>query len=180
MKLIIINGPTGVGKTTLAKQLKEKLPMSLYIYFDELRRMIGQYRENRDESRVYTFELAFAMMRVAFEKKRDVLIDKIMYDRIEEELGERTIDIITDLGKKYNADIYEFILWADKETVMKRLEERGQIVGGLLTKEKAEMFWEEMNMFKDERKEAQIIDTSNLSSDDVFEAVWKKVSQSEF
>lgn len=176
MKLIIINGPTGVGKTTLAKQLKEKLPMSLYIYFDEIRRMIGNYRENRDESRVYTFELAFAMMRVAFDKNRDVLIDKIMYDRIEKKLGERTIDMITALGEEYKADIHEFILWADKETVMKRLEERGQIVGGLLTKDKAEMFWEEMDKFKDERKEAHIIDTSKMSSDEVFESVQAKLS----
>lgn len=176
MKLIILNGPTGVGKTTLAKQLKEKLPMSLSIHFDELRRMIGNYREKRDESRVYTFELAFAMMKLAFEKKRDVLIDKIMYDRIEEAFGERTIDMITALGKEYKADMHEFILWADKETVMKRLEERGEVTGGLLTKEKAELFWEEMNKFKDERKEARIIDTSHLSADEVFEQVWNALS----
>ena len=168
MKLIIINGPTGAGKSTLAKKLKDEYPMSFFIHFDGLRRMIGNYHDHREESRVFTFEITFSIMHTAFKQGRDVIIDKIMYDRIESAFKKRTIDMLYDLAKEYDAEVHELILWADKETIMKRLDERGHIQGGFLTKEKAEEFWGEMNKYKDIQSTAKVVDTTDLDAEKVF------------
>lgn len=178
MKLIILNGPVGVGKTTVAKELQKKLPLSFFVHFDELRRHIGGYREYRHESRVLTFDIVYAIIHECFKQGKDVLIDKIMYNHLEEGKTKTSLNLLKEVADQYGSTIYEFILWADKETVLKRLETRGYSEGGLLTPEKAEGFWEKMNKFKDERKEAQIVDTTTMSPDEVFEEVWKKLSQS--
>ena len=176
MKLIILNGPVGVGKTTLAKKLQERLPLSFFIHFDELRRHIGDYRKNADESRALTFYLAFAIAEACFKQNKDVLIDKIMYNMLEKEQTKTSLTKLIEIAKKHGATIHEFIIWADKETVLKRLEDRGYREGGLLTPEKAEMFWEEMDKFKDERSGAEIIDTTKLTPDEVVKKIWKIIA----
>lgn len=172
MKLIILNGPVGVGKTALAKRLQENLPLSFFIHFDELRRLIGGYKENSHESRVLTFDIAFSIAETCFKRGKDVLFDKIMYNRIEEGQTETSLTQLIAIAEKYDVDVHEFIIWADKKNVLKRLEERGYRKNSLLTPEKAEKFWEEMKKFKENRPQATIIDTSDLTPDEVFEEVW--------
>lgn len=177
MRLIILNGPVGIGKTTLAKRLQENMPLSFFIHFDELRRHIGGYREKPHESRVLTFDLVFSIAETCFKQGKDVLIDKIMYDRLEKGKKQTSLTQLIGIAEKYDADIHEFIIWADKETVLSRLEERGYREGGLLTPEKAEKFWEEMKKFKDSRPQATIVDTSNLTPEQVFEEVGGMISK---
>lgn len=177
MKLIILNGPVGVGKTMLAKRLQENLPLSFFIHFDELRRHIGGYREKPHESRVLTFDVAFSIAETCFRQGKDVLFDKIMYDRIEKDQTETSLNQIIGIAKKHGADIHEFIIWADKKTVLKRLEERGYRKNSLLTPKKAEKFWGEMKKFKDSRPQATLVDTSTLTPDEVFEEVWGIISK---
>ncbi len=168
MKLIIINGPVGVGKTTLAKQLQTKLPLSFFFHFDEMRRHIGAYHEYKVESRNLTYELAFSCAEKCFELGKDMIIDKIMYNDAEKGTEKPTLDVLHAIANKYGAEVHELLIWADKEVVLKRLDERGYKPHGLLTPEKAELFWEKMNEFKSNRKQAIIIDSNNLSPEEVF------------
>jgi adenylate kinase family enzyme len=45
MKLIILNGPPGIGKSTVAQKLQKELPLSFLLEIDALRRCISNYRE---------------------------------------------------------------------------------------------------------------------------------------
>lgn len=173
MKLIILNGPVGVGKTTLGKQLQEKLPLSFFFHFDEIRRHIGQYHDYPHESRNLAFELAFSCAEKCFEEGKDFIIDKIMYNKVENGTAKPTLDILYQIADKHKAEVFEFLLWADKVTVMNRLDQRGYKPHGLLTPEKAELFWEEMNKFKANRKQAIFVDTTQLSADEVFKKVFE-------
>lgn len=177
MKLIILNGPVGVGKTTLGKQLQEKLPLSFFFHFDEIRRHIGQYHDYPHESRNLAYELSFSSADKCFQEGRDFIIDKIMYNKVEHGTAKPTLDILYQIADKYQAEIHEFLLWADKETILKRLNERGYKPHGLLTPEKAEMFWEEMDKFRKNRKQSILVDTSKMSPDDVYQEVWNKISK---
>ncbi len=99
-----------------------------------------------------------------------------MYDHAEKGTTKISLDMLREVAEKHGAEVHEIILWADKQTVLQRLEERGYKPHGLLTPEKAEMFWEEIDKFKDTRKEAVVIDTSSLTPGEVYDKVWSIVS----
>jgi predicted kinase len=165
MKLIILNGPPGVGKSTLAVRLNEELPFTTIIDIDELRRTtMPDYRERREESLQLAHELAASAIEANLRQGNNVIIDKaISYSD--------TIDSFIDIGSKYGAEIYEFMLFADKATVQRRAEGRGFKPGSMLTREKVTELWEKADTLREERSGAVLIDTTHLNSGEVLKAI---------
>jgi broad-specificity NMP kinase len=175
MKLILFNGPPGVGKTTIAKKVHEIIPLSFLLDLDQQREFISQYKEYPKESRTLSFDIALAITENCLKNGRDFISGKGMLDMIEEGQNKNRLDQFVELGRKYGAEVYEIFLWADKETSLKRADERGydKKLRGTIegTRELFGRYWEEMNTFKEKRKEAIVVDTSNLSPEAVFEKI---------
>jgi len=74
------------------------------------------------------------------------------------------LSFFIEAGKKSNATIHEFILWADKKTVLERSEKRGF---KKMTIKDAEDFWELCNKFKKQRTNAIVIDASKDTPDEI-------------
>jgi predicted kinase len=166
MKLIIINGPCGVGKSTVARKLHETLPLSFLLDIDAQRRFISRHIEMAPESLSLVNAVALGITEACLREGRDVIVEK----KIE---NTQFLDDLIALGKKHGAETYEFILWAPKEVVMKRAADRGYRPGGSFTPEKCERFWHQIDDLKDRRPEAKVIDAGRLDSDGVLEAVKK-------
>ena len=167
MKLIIINGPCGVGKSTIAEKLHASMPLSYLLDIDAVSRNISHYREYREERWELNVAIAKATINAVLDLKRDIIVEKMIY-------APETLDAYRKIGKEHGADVTEIILWAPKDVVMKRAEDRGWREG-LLTPEKCEMFWDKINELKDNRPEATIIDISALSEEDALQTVQKEV-----
>ncbi len=162
MHLIIINGPSGVGKTTVARMLHQEMPHAFLLDMDGQRRHMSGYREFADESRALSYAVGHSIVRTCLERGHDVILDRLM-------LTSENIDPFCGVAKEYGAAVHEFILWAPKESCLARAEERqeGWTKGGLLTKEKCELHWEKMNVFKSQRHEAVQIDVTKLSPEEI-------------
>ena len=169
MKLIIINGPSGAGKSTVAERLHKELPLSFLLDVDALRRYISNYREHKKESLRLAHELAVVIATACLESEHSVIVDKGLFN------DDGTLDKLTEAGKKNNAEVFEFILNADLEAVSKRTEQRGFKEGGLLTPERVVQLWEMMQKVIPDRKNAQVIDTSHMTSEDVYQTVKRLV-----
>jgi predicted kinase len=154
MRLIILNGPSGVGKSTISALLHADMPNSVLIDVDEVRRSIPDYKENRQESLKLAYEKTGDIIDKAFRNGQSVIIDKaISYSD--------TLDSLIVVAKKHNAEVHEFLLFADKATIQARADERGYKPGSLLTAEKVGELWEKADALRKERSNAIIIDTKD-------------------
>ncbi len=170
MKLIIINGPTGVGKSTIAKEVHKKLPLSFLLEVDAQRRYISGYKDFREESGELMFDISKAVTEECLRHGRDVVVDKIIID------SEITLNKFIEIGKKYNAEVFEFILNSDRELWLNRINERGYRENGSLTPEKAEWFWDKIQEYIKKRPEAVVVDTSNKTVEETLGELWKKIN----
>ncbi|MDO8425795.1 MAG: AAA family ATPase [bacterium] len=166
MKLIIINGPCGIGKSTLAGSMHATMPLSFLFDIDAQMRFISHYREYREERREITLALADAVIDALLRLGRDIVVDKMIFDP-------SIIDSYYGIAKKYGADVHEIILWAPKEVVMKRADERGWRKDGLLTPEKCEMFWHKIDELKNQRPNAIVLDAEHQSPEEMLAQVQK-------
>lgn len=164
MKLIILNGPSGVGKSTIAARLQENMPSSVLIDIDELRRTIPDYKERRQESLMLAYEKAATATGEHLKDGLNVIIDKAI-------TGSDTLDLLIKIGKKCGADVYEFLLFADKETVQERADERGYRPGSLLTREKVTELWEKADALRQQRQNAIVVDTVHMTLEETFDVV---------
>lgn len=165
MKLIILNGACGAGKSTLAARLHTDVPMSLLVVVDEWRKLISEWREHRKESQVLGYKIAWASVDAYLADGHDVIVDKSILNDYE------TLKQLVRIGEAHGADVFEFIITASKEVVMERATERGFNPNGLLTLEGVEHLWELSQGLVKERPNAIVIDTSSLSPDEVYEKV---------
>ena len=170
MNLIILNGPAGVGKSTIASKIQSYMPEIEVISIDNLRRTMPNYRNNRQESLRLSYAYAEDYMKKYFNSGKTVIIDKCI---TQSEILDRFIDI----ADKYGAKALEFILFAEKEIVKQRSKYRGFTPGSLLTPEKVEELWEKTNSLKTQRPKAIVIDTANLSPEAVFNIVIARLDE---
>ena len=89
-----------------------------------------------------------------------MIIEKMMRN-------EKDLDALIKIGKHDKATINEFILWAPKEVIVKRATERGFREDSLLTPQKCEYVWDELNALKAKRLDASIINVETLTPDKV-------------
>lgn len=165
MKLIIINGSPASGKSTLAEKLHQDLPMSLLADIDAWRRLISGWRDNREQSLTNTYKFTVAAVDAYLKMGHSVVVDKAILSDL------HTIDELIESGKKHDAEIYEFILTADKEIIVDRANKRGFHENRLLTPERVVELWQAAEKLTGERMHAVKIDTSNLTPDDVYQKV---------
>lgn len=160
MKLIILNGSPGVGKSTISKLLHESMPNSALLDIDEMRRSVPDYKERRAESLQISYQKAVEAVGHHLKLGQDVIIDKAINQS-------DTLDLLIDAGRAHGADVYEFLLFADKDTVQKRADERGYKPGSLLTRERVGKMWEKADAIRKERTSAILINTSDMSIDEL-------------
>ncbi len=169
MKLILINGPSGVGKSTVAEKLHREIPLSLLVEVDVWRRFISAYKEHREESLKLAYQYTVSAIDSYLKTGNSVIVDKVILDAPD------ILNAITALGQKYGAEIHEFVLVADKQKVVERAAQRGYSADSLLTPQKVEELWESAEKFKSERPGAIVIDTNDLSPEAVYDLVKKTV-----
>ena len=164
MKIIIINGPTGIGKSTISSMVHQDLPLSFLLSIDEQRRYISHYRENRIESRDLARNLALGIIDNYLQTGNDIIIDAVITDI-------KFIEKIVQIGPKHNSKIFEFILNSDKDTLIKRAKERGFREGGLLTPEKVIEFWHNIQLYIENRPDSQVLNTEKLTIEETYEFI---------
>ena len=120
MKVILVNGPCGAGKTTTTKALHKKLPQSVLINIDLVRSFISGYREHPSRSWKTGLNLSLALAASAMQQDRDIIVDKMIFDA-------NAWEPFYHLAEEFNAEVQEFIIWAEKDVVLEVIIRRGYL-----------------------------------------------------
>ena len=169
MKFVIINGPCGVGKTSVSKLVHQEWSMSLLLPIDELRRLYSGFRQAREESMMLTNEMGRAMARVSLNHGHSVILEGL-------KTRQDLLDPWVQLAREHQADVYEYMLWAPKDLVLRRADERGYRPGGLLTPEKVERFWDELDALRTTRPGMIELDAEHHTPKELADSILRSLS----
>lgn len=121
-KLIVLNGPLGIGKTTLAKKYADNYPLTLSLDIDELRTWISHWRDYADASAYLSKNMAMEMARTSLQAGHDVVISQICRKP-------ELLENLEEVSVASNSRFYEILLWDTKENATRRFIERGERSG---------------------------------------------------
>ncbi|GGM91534.1 hypothetical protein GCM10011609_31020 [Lentzea pudingi] len=116
-RLIHLNGPTGVGKSTIAARYAADHPGTLDLDADEIVRLVGGWREDFYGAVDLVRPLALAMAATHLASGNDVVMPQLIMRR-----GER--DRFAAAARSAGADYVEFVLLTPPETVLDRYRRR--------------------------------------------------------
>lgn len=118
-KLIILNGFSASGKSTIAKKYVENHPLSLNIEGDEIIAMIGEWKNHYDEARKCVFPHTKAMIDTHLGLGYDVVVPYLLVNAKEVEEFEK-------IARKHDARFFEIMLYAEKKDAINKLLKRGK------------------------------------------------------
>lgn len=117
-RLIHLNGPTGVGKSTLAARYAAAHPGTLNLDADEIVRLVGGWREDFIGTVNLVRPLAVAMAATHLASGHDVVMPQLVVRREQRAL-------FAEAARGAGAEYVEFVLLAAPETAIARFRCRG-------------------------------------------------------
>lgn len=116
-RLILLNGPPGCGKSTLAEMFVAEHPLTLNLDIDRVRSLVGRWQTHPHDAGLLARELAVTMARTHLTGGRDVVVPQYV---ARPEFIERLHHTATGAG----ADFHEVALMDSRESSIRRFEER--------------------------------------------------------
>jgi predicted kinase len=116
-KLVLLNGPPAVGKSTLARRYADDHPLTLVLEIDAVRALLGSWLDEWERSGPAARQIALAMARTHLEAGHDVIVPQLLTRRA-------FVDELRATGEATGATFHEVALLDPRETVLARYEQR--------------------------------------------------------
>lgn len=101
-RLLLLNGPPGCGKSTLASRYVDQHPLALDLDVDRVRGLLGRWQDSPTESGLLARRLALAMARDHLAGGRDVVVPQLVarpqfleqLEALAAEVGARFVEVV--------------------------------------------------------------------------------------
>ena len=115
--LIHLNGPPGIGKSTLAARYADRHPGTLNLDIDTLHHLIGGWRTSQGQFHDLLRPLAWAMAGTHLADGRDVILPQYVGDL-------QQLQIFEQVAHDADADFIEIVLLDDRDAAIERFNSR--------------------------------------------------------
>lgn len=118
-RLVHLNGPPGIGKSTLAALHADRHPGTLNLDVDTLHHLVGGWQDEEVDTWPLVWSLARAMAATHLAGGRDVIVPQ--YHATVDEIGG-----LERLAHEHGADFREIVLLDDRDAAIARFDRRGR------------------------------------------------------
>lgn len=154
--LLMIDGMTGAGKTTVSTLLSKRIPRVATIGMDRVKKFVSDFERGERDNQIAR-DIVFEMSKKYLDYGISVIIEQ-PFESIDE------IKKYEYLAKERSASLYKFQLFATPELALERVINRQKNTDNKVPENR---IVRNISLFEDRSNEGFIImDTSNISSED--------------
>ena len=164
--LLLVDGMSGAGKTTVTKLLAEELPRTAIVGFDKIKRFVSDFERGFRDNQIAR-EVTMVMVQKYLDLGLSVIVEHPF--KTEEE-----IDSYTKLANEQHIPCYKFQLHTDPDVALQRVMERTKKNNGDLTEERAR---QNISLFQTrEHLNFKVINTTKLEPQEIAETILNELS----
>ena len=162
--LLLLDGMTGSGKTSVTKLLAERLPRTAIIGMDKVKRFVTDFERGKRDNQIAK-AVIFEMAKKYLELGLSVIVDQPLKDEEIFQYGK--------LAEDLSVKCYKIQLYSSSEVSFNRVKERQK---NLVNKVPEDRILKNISFFKDRSHLGFfVIDTSNLSIEKVSNLILKEI-----
>lgn len=164
---MVIAGPAGAGKTTLADYLKSQLSYTAHIGVDHIKRFISEFREI-SAHRFVSMNVVNAMTREYLKNGINVIVEQ---GRMEN----KDIELLNNVANNLGVEFLFYKVEASREVLEKRSKERSEKLSKpLISKESMDEIMEKYKKIDYPAK--KVFDSENKSTEETGEFILKDLN----
>jgi predicted kinase len=172
-RLIVLNGPPAIGKSTLARRYVDEHPLALDLDLDGVRRMLGRWQDQPIEAGLLARGMTLEMARVHLLSGHDVVVPQY--------LGRpQFLAQAEQIAAEVRAKFAEFVLMDARDNAVRRFTERteaaksqgdieaGQLMDRLGGQPALEAMYDRLLLVLSHRPRAQVIQSREGAVDQTY------------